>query len=100
MNAVNERLPADPSIHRHATTCLPGIALAVALPPAPAQQVAGPVPPPASAANVYMMEIGHEKNMASDITQRVVSAFAQADIQRIAILYRNTPANLHPEQTR
>jgi small-conductance mechanosensitive channel len=42
-------------------------------------------------AKVYVMDIRYEKMLESDVTQRIVSGFASAGIQRPAILYRNAP---------
>lgn len=42
-------------------------------------------------AKVYVMDVRYEKILESDVTQRIVVAFADAGIQRPAILYRNAP---------
>ena len=42
---------------------------------------------------VYVMDVRYEKMLESDVTERVVSGFAEAGIKRPAILYRNMPAS-------
>lgn len=40
---------------------------------------------------VYVMDVRNEKLLESDVTERIVRGFAQANIQRPAILYRLAP---------
>ena len=40
---------------------------------------------------VYVMDVRYEKTLESDVTERLVAGFAQAGIQRPAMLYRKTP---------
>lgn len=40
---------------------------------------------------VYVMDVRNEKLLESDVTERIVSGFAAAGIQRPAILYRHAP---------
>ncbi len=52
---------------------------------------------------VYVMDVRYEKVLESDVTERIVKGFAEARIQRPAILYRNAPfagtvATSQPEQ--
>lgn len=42
-------------------------------------------------AKVYVMDVRHEKLLESDVTERIVKGFADAGIQRPALLYRNMP---------
>jgi len=42
-------------------------------------------------AKVYVMDVRYEKLLESDVTERIVRGFAEAGIQRPAILYRNAP---------
>ena len=48
-------------------------------------------------AKVYVMDVRYEKILESDVTQRIVTAFAEAGIQRPAIMYRNAPIVTGPE---
>jgi small-conductance mechanosensitive channel len=41
---------------------------------------------------VYVMDVRNEKVLESDVTERIVKGFADAGIQRPALLYRNAPA--------
>jgi hypothetical protein len=100
LNVLNDVLPAHPRIRRYVAAWLLGFVLALVLPSAPAQQATGSVPATACAAKVHVMDVRYEKVMESDITQRVVSAFAGAGIQRPAIFYRHTPAAPYLKLTR
>lgn len=42
---------------------------------------------------VYVMDVRNEKLLESDVTERIVRGFAEAKIQRPAILYRVAPRN-------
>lgn len=41
---------------------------------------------------VYVMDVRYEKTLETDVTERIVQGFADAGIQRPAILYRKAPA--------
>jgi len=43
-------------------------------------------------AKVYVIDVRFEKTLESDVTERIVAGFAQAKIQRPAILYRDVPS--------
>lgn len=42
-------------------------------------------------AKVYVMDVRYEKMLESDVTERIVKGFAEAGIQRPALLYRHAP---------
>ena len=48
-------------------------------------------------AKVYVMDVRYEKILESDVTERVVCAFAEAGIQRPAMIYRHLPSNTPAE---
>lgn len=47
---------------------------------------------------VYVMDVRYEKALESDVTERIVQGFAEARIQRPAILYRRVPSTDAPDQ--
>lgn len=47
---------------------------------------------------VYVNDVHYEKVLESDVTERIVKGFAEAGIQRPAILYRNAPLSADRER--
>lgn len=45
---------------------------------------------------VYVMDVRYEKQLESDVTERIVAGFAAAGIQRPAIIYRNAATQTTP----